>query len=159
VAVGVGYDAARDDARRVHFCPRAGASVSFGPRNYMLRGVDFSRREALLGLGLALVLVQGDRLTVVPVAGASAHRLRVTPRSAWWDPRSDTYGMAQAAVGITIWELLTVRPGVTVPFGLVEAGTFQDYAAPFGREEREVSVSLRAGVTLRPGWRLRPPAS
>jgi hypothetical protein len=153
IGISGGYDGALDPRRAGFVCPRAALSLSLGPRDYMLSEIGFRRAEASVGLGLAMVAHVGP-VTFVPVAGASVHRLRATPVtdadvSGWLDPASDTYVVVSLAVGVRMGGRVTLRPGLTVPLGLVEAGSHQDYVAPFGREEAELSLGITMAILIR----------
>jgi hypothetical protein len=148
-----GTDIAIGAERRLFLCPVAALSVSLGPYDFLLRPEDYRSVSATLGLGLAAVAVRTHRLTVLPAASLRAVRLRATrtytsPEETIGWTESDTYVLFSLGVGLVFNEVLTIRPGVTVPFDLVPPGAPYPIAVPFGREEREVSLGISVGINL-----------
>lgn len=146
------------------FCPLVALSASFGPYDFMLHEGRFTYHDAGLGLGLGGIVVQTAGLTVIPAVGARYSRLAVRriPSArqladgvTGW-VKSDWYGLFSAGLGIVINGVVTVRPGVTVPLGLVPVRheSWDDWIVPFGREEGELSLNVSVGVSL--GRRTRP---
>ena len=43
---------------------------------------------------------------------------------------------------------VTIRPGVTIPFGFIPPERPEDYAVPFGRENGELSFGIEVGVNF-----------
>lgn len=157
-----GADIAAGRERRVFLCPLAAFSVSFGPYDFLLSQVDYFTFEGALGVGAAAVAVRSHRLTVLPAGG-----LRVARETVTYTPsararedgamgrsrQSDIYGLLELGVGLVVNEVLTIRPGVTVPFDFVAPGATYPFAVPFGQEEREVSLGISVGVNF--GRRIR----
>jgi len=155
-----GADIAFGPERRVFLCPVAALSVSLGPHDFLLQPEDYRYVSGTLGLGLAAVAVRGHRLTVLPAGGLRAVRLRATrtytsPEETIGWTESDTYLLFTLGVGLVFNEVLTIRPGVTVPFDFVPPGAPYPFAVPFGREEREVSLGISVGINF--GRRTRSP--
>jgi hypothetical protein len=154
-----GADIAIGAGRRVFLCPVAALSVSLGPYDFLLRPEDYRYASGTLGLGLAAVAVRGRRLTVLPAGGLRAVRLTATrtftsPEETIGWTESDTYLLFTLGVGLVFNEVLTIRPGVTVPFGFVALGAPYPLAVPFAREEGEISLGISVGVNF--GRRTRP---
>jgi hypothetical protein len=155
-----GADVALDRARRAFLCPLAALGVSFGPHDFAVRPDSYRSVSGALGLGVAVVAIRSRPLTIVAAAGLRVVRLKVTRRFIGSEPlstsRSDTYQLLSLGVGFVVNDRLTLRPGVTVPFGLAE---WPD-AAPFGREPREIAWALSVAIDVGRGSRaaLRPPS-
>jgi hypothetical protein len=140
------------------FCPLVMLSYSLGPYDFMLHEGHFTYLDAGVGLGLAVIAVRSARLTVIPAVGARYSRLalrrvssatvQVSQGSGW--VKTDWYGLLNAGLGIVIDNMVTVRPGVSVPLGLVPIRheSYDDWVVPFGREESEISLNVSIGVSF-----------
>jgi hypothetical protein len=152
LGIEAGHDRSLGAGRRVFICPTAGVSLSFGPNGYQLFATNFRRIDGALGLGIGLVAYRSARFSFLPSGGLMARRLRLTavfPREGEDPPRSfsDNYGLWHLGLGLVLNDRLTIRPGLTMPFGLTEPGSY-DLVAPFGREERELSLGISVGINL-----------
>lgn len=149
-ALEVGADVGRE-GRGYLICPLAGASYSIVPVGTLMLfdGMGMEHISAEAGIGLA---GNGTRLAgmrVHPVAS-----LRIT--RVWWRLMERRIGetytrrtdylhyIAGAGIGFVIGDRLTVRPGVTVPFGKVVT----DMILPFGRENNEIALELSVGFNF-----------
>jgi hypothetical protein len=148
VGLEVGADVS-DRRRRVFLCPVVALSVSFGPQNFLLNpNHDFRRIGGALGLGVAGVAWRGRHLAVHPtVEGRAVHlRARESYSSGYHSDRA-TYFLVSGGVGLVINDVLTIRPGISVPFGFPPAHPDR-FAVPFGREEQELSFELAVGINF-----------
>lgn len=159
LAIAAGADVWIDAGHRLLLCPVAGAKLSLGPNDFLLSQRDFVYSEPQLGLGLTAVAARTRRLTVIPAIGLRAARLTLTkkrPDATSADQRrrsgTDVYWLFSLALGLTLDGALTIRPGVTVPFGLADPSSpdrEQRFVIPFGRKEGELSLDLAIGFSLR----------
>lgn len=151
-AFDVGLEAGADiPARegRVYACPLAALSVSFGPREFLLfPDHGYRRVSGALGVGLAAIAIRHRGLAVHPAGGVRL--VRLSARESYRDGtgvayrrENDTYWLLNAGVGLVFNDVLTIRPGVTVPFDLART-----YAVPFGREENELSLGIEVGINF-----------
>ena len=142
----------------IAFCPLMTLSYSLGPYDFMLDEGHFTYLDAGVGLGLAVVAVRTARLTVIPAVDVRYSRLalrripsarqQVTEGSGFL--LTDWYGVTSASLGIVVSGAVVVRPGVTVPLGLVPIRhqSWDDWVVPFGREEGEISLNLSVGISF-----------
>jgi hypothetical protein len=152
----LGYDLGLEADRRILLCPTLALTRTYGPSDYALTARYFERRDAEFGVGAAAVALQTDRLRIVPYAGVSVHALRVSrSRAGSGDIPASTkltwntkYRTVRAGVGVILNDRYTLRPALNVPFGLAAVGQQGEMAVPFGREERELSLSVTVGVAL-----------
>ncbi len=146
-----GVDVALNRTRRFFLCPLATYSRSIGPDDLLLSQENYRYSDRGLQLGLAAVAVRAHHLTIVATGALRASAL-TTSRTGWPDA-NDIYWLWSFSVGLSINEVLTVRPTVSVPTGFVPPGSPSDYAVPFGREDGEVSLGIAIGFTFgaRPG--------
>lgn len=147
-----GADLAIGPNRRMFLCPSLGVSMEFGPYNLLLRDDDFRAVAGALGLGVAAVAVRSPGLVIVVTGSLHVVRLAATETATGFEritwKSKDTYGLLGLSAGFSFDDLLTIRPGVTVPFGLLPPGNPDDFAVPFGREERELSVGVSVAVGI-----------
>ncbi len=146
-----GVEVALNRTHRVFLCPLATYSRSTGPDDFLLSQQNYRYTDRGLQIGLAAVAVRAHHLTIVATGALRASAL-TTSRTGWPDVK-DTYWLWSFGVGLSINEVLTVRPTVSIPTGFVPPGSPSDYAVPFGREEGEVSLGIAIGFTFgaRPG--------
>jgi len=159
LTIAAGADVWIDAGHRVLLCPMAGAKLSLGPNDFLLSGRNFDYSEPQLGLGLTAVAARTRRLTVLPAIGVRAARLTLTkkrPDATSPEQRrrsgTDVYWLFSLALGLTLDEVWTIRPGVTVPFGLVDPSSpdrEHRFVIPFGRREGELSLDIAIGFSLR----------
>ena len=157
-----GADIPLGSARRDYFCPLAALSLALGPNEFLLADENRRSIEAALGLGLAWIPVKARRLAVILAGGFRVARITVThipgaASRAYTESRSrsDVYWLFSLGAGFVLGDVLTIRPGVTVPFGLAERALSDLDVTPFGREEQELSLGLAVGVSF--GRRARAP--
>jgi len=147
-----GADIAFGPARRVFLCPSLGVSVGLGPYDLLLRDDDYQTVAGALGLGVAAVVVRSPGLAVVVTGSLYVVRLTATRTATGFETirwsSKDNYGLLSISAGFSCNNLLTIRPGVTIPFGLLPPGNPDDFAVPFGREERELSVGVSVAVGI-----------
>ncbi len=153
-----------DNTRRFFLCPVASAAVSFGPYDFQLLQDDFRYTEGTLGLGLGAVAARSRRLTVLLAAGIRAAWLTgkywptgTKAQSSSGASERGRYWLLSVGVGLELGRLLTIRPGLTIPFAFSHPdGAW--FAAPFGRKEDETSFGVAVSLGLGRRGQLRPPA-
>jgi hypothetical protein len=136
-------------------CPVAGYTALFGPNNYVGRDDDRRTYDAWAGVGVA-VPVRAQRFSVTPFARVTYHHLTLknipspssqqngaailTSRATWLEMRG--------GAGFTLGGV-TIRPGISFPFGFPAPTAENGEAVPFGREDGEVSLDLAVVLALR----------
>jgi hypothetical protein len=161
ISLQAGADIA-DRSGRVFLCPVADVSVSLGPYNFALERYDYRYVDRSIGLGLAAVAVRSPRFSLLLTGALRAARVTVTAWPTGWQRASgsvawtqgDDYWLASFGAGFVFGEKVTIRPEVTVPFGLAPPDAPNSFAVPFGRENREVSLGISVGINF--GARTRP---
>jgi len=140
-----------DNSARIYFCPLALLSISLGPYDYLLSQTDYRYIDVAVGVGVA-VPIRSSRFSMIPGMGGRVARIRVSriPSEAerqqgvpQWT-QSDTYWHFSAGLGFVFKQTLTIKPEFTLVTGLVPPGEPNTFAAPFGRDENDLSV----GVTV-----------
>lgn len=149
VGLEVGADLT-DRGRRVFLCPVAAFSGSVVPRgSVVFGGTGFRRLSGGLGVGLAVVALRSRRFAIHPAASARVVRLRARESyPGGHREESDTYFLLSGGVGLVIMDVLTIRPGISVPFGLQPPMGPAGFATPFGREEQERSLDISIGINF-----------
>ena len=149
VSLEVGADVA-DGRRRAFLCPIAALSASIQPRDYLVFvGTGYQKFSGALGLGLAGVALRSRQVALHPAAGARVVHLRARESyPGGHHDASDTFVLLTGGVGLVIRDVLTIRPGVSVPFGFTPADHSDFFAVPFGREERELSFDVSVGINF-----------
>jgi hypothetical protein len=106
--------------RSFQVCPVVGGGLGFGPNNIEGSGIDLSTRGADVGLSVGASMLESPIFDLVPFAGLSlvfgSATLRAGDGSSLTD--SQTYGSADIGVGLVISRILTLKPSVSIPFGL-----------------------------------------
>lgn len=148
IGLEVGVDVS-DARRRGFLCPVAALSVSIQPRdNVLFAGSGFRRISGALGVGLAGVVLRSRGVAIHPAASVRAIHLRARESyPGGHRDDSDTYFVLSGGVGLVILDVLTIRPGVSIPYDL-QPGTGASYAWPFGREEQELSFDISIGFNF-----------
>lgn len=145
-----------DSTGRIYFCPLAAISLSLGPYEYLLSQTDYRYVDVALGAGVAVVAVRSTRFTAIPSLGLRIARITVSqiPSEAarqagqpGWT-QGDTYKLWTAGVGLVFGQSVTVRPEFTMTTGLIPATEANWFAAPFGRDENDVSIGLSLAITF-----------
>jgi hypothetical protein len=150
----VGADVSVAGARRLNVCPGIEVSESLGPYDFLLQEGDWRSREAALRLGLAASALRLGPLMVIPHGSVRLTRLTVTRYPSPGERQSfvmtlrntDLYWLLSGGVGLALHDAVTVRPGFTIPLGLMPPEAGGSYAVPFGRAEGEVSFDVSVGI-------------
>jgi hypothetical protein len=104
---------------QAQFCPHAGFVLGIGP-NDGPTGVDVSNRSASVGLQVGTILTAAQ-MHIVPSVGVSYVRSKDQAKNgsgATLYEISDSYGLAQFALGVVLSPRISVRPGAEIPLGL-----------------------------------------
>ena len=98
---------------------------------------------------MAAVALRGRHVALHPAAGARLVHLyrRISLPNLHRDDR-DSFVLLTGGLGLVIGDRITVRPGFSVPFGIVQDYSAERFAVPFGREERELSFDISVGVNF-----------
>jgi hypothetical protein len=115
---------------RVFLCPEANVSFMFGPE---LFDVDLSSIAFSSGPRVGIVLTHDDALRVVPtVAFLVAHQRLKTEFLGFDETDTETYGLLNVGVGLTMNNRVSLIPSVTFPLGLDEADPSFSLSVVFG---------------------------
>lgn len=142
--------AVSDERRRGFLCPLAALSASVVPADHVTQnGGSFRRLGGALGLGLAGVAVRRGPVALHPAASIRVVHLRTRYIfSTGHRDVSDDHVVLGAGIGVVVRDVLTIRPGVTIPAGLRPTDASDSWAVPYGREERELSFDLAIGLNF-----------
>jgi hypothetical protein len=119
VGVGAGYQMTVGKSKQLHLCPVASFGLSMGPKDIAGSGVDLSGRSAAFGLALGTEMGKNPRMRFVPAAGLSLAFAKSKLEDAAGNTAeiSETFGLAQLAVGIILNSQISIRPGISIPLG------------------------------------------
>lgn len=155
IRAAVGADLAVGPARRVFLCPAASASLSLGPYDFLAAQQDYRYVDRAIRMGLAAVPIRTRHLALIAFGGLSLSQLTVT----YWATGvsrvmgvqggggTGTYWLASGGIGLMLDDVITLRPTITVPFGLRPA-TVNDVVVPFGRANNKASFGISVGVSF-----------
>ena len=138
--------------RQVFVCPSVAVSVEFGPNEFLTLRTDYRRFTIAASLGLAGVAARSTRLGVIVASRVRTARVTVTRNHRITEPfvesGSDLYWLFELDVGFVIVDQVTIRPSLSVPFGLIPPGESGAWVVPFGREEGELGLGISIGVSF-----------
>jgi hypothetical protein len=146
----VGYEraVARDGGLRV--CPVVYFAAVFGPNELLLHDRTYRRIDAGAGVRVGGVASRTPNVSLIPSAGLAVHRSKrtVTFYSPFRPPessvRSGNYVLLTVDAGVVLRELVTIRPGISIPFGFAPDHHNGALVYPFGRTDRELSFGIAA---------------
>jgi hypothetical protein len=134
-----------------HLCAAVAVIRTLGPYDLMVSDNDYESwsRAIILSGGRRVGSVRG--LTFTPSASISFVHLR----SRWHFEGAevlikhsrDSYYLAEGGVSIGRGRI-SVRPGLSVPWGLLGVSVPDGFAVPFGRENREVAATLAVSFRI-----------
>ena len=117
----VGYQVTSPTTRRFQICPVLSAAYGMGPKDFAGSGNDLRTTAFSFGLSAGGEFVRMDGFSIIPAASVGF---------AYWSSSvdafggafstSDTYGLAGVTLGIVLNSQLSVRPSVSLPFGVDE---------------------------------------
>ncbi len=120
--ITVGAQVPRDSDRKLIICPAFNFVFVNGPKDIL--GVDLSTRSFGGGATVGFVVSETDTLSLVPTAGLSINRVKLTGEFLGIsDSVSDTIGQLGLGVGIIWNKVFSIVPAVIVPFGAEGAET------------------------------------
>jgi hypothetical protein len=130
-AGSAGYQVALDQKGVFHLCPMASIVHGSGPNNIDYFGdgsliLDFSQTDLSFGLGFGVLPAQVGSTRVIPTVSFSVVNATVTGKddvSGQSDSQSETFELLGLGLGIVFNQVITVRPGVSIPMGLDGAST------------------------------------
>lgn len=106
----------------LQMCPVLRAQFGFGPRDVDGLGTDLSSRAVGFGLSLGGEMLRAERLVLIPAVSLGfAYASSTADGVGGSVTDSDTYGLAGLTLGLVLNNQLSIRPGITVPFGLEDA--------------------------------------
>jgi hypothetical protein len=122
VSGAVGYQVGLGATQTLQLCPIASASLGFGPNDIMGSDVDASFRDFSFGVGLGGTLHGTPQFQVIPAGAVSfAHSTLKFDDGVDSESDSDTFGIVSLGVGLVFNRVFTLRPGMSLPFGLDES--------------------------------------
>lgn len=112
----LGYQVPVSANGRVQACPLLRATYGLPTDDYNGTGGELTTQSYGLGLAFGGVLLQRERLALVPSVQASVQRDLFTVRGGLApDDLADTYATVGVALGIVMNDVLSLRPSVSVP--------------------------------------------
>ena len=128
---GAGYEMSLDKKGVFYLCPVAGIAFGSGPHDIDYYGdgslvLDLSETDFNFGISVGAVASQTSTTRIIPTAsialvnasGKAKDQVSGTSAS-----QSETYGSLGLGMGFLFNEVVSVRPGVAIPFGLDGAST------------------------------------
>lgn len=130
-AGSVGYQVALDQKGVFHLCPVASLVYGSGPNDVDFFGdgsliLDFSQTDLSFGVSVGVLPAQVGSTRVIPSASLAVVNASVKgtdDASGQSDSQSETFELLGVGLGIVFNEVVTVRPGVSIPIGLEGAST------------------------------------
>jgi outer membrane autotransporter protein len=127
---GGGYQFSLDERNIVHLCPIASVAFASGPNDIDVFGdgslvLDLSETDFEFGVALGAVASRSGQTQIIPagsLAFVSATLKAKDQVSGASDSQSETFGLLGLGLGF-VFNRVTVRPGVAIPFGLDGAST------------------------------------
>jgi hypothetical protein len=120
IGIGAGYQMTVGKSKQLHLCPVASLGLSMGPKDIGGSGNDLSGRSAAFGLSLGTEMGANPRMRIIPAAGLSLayakSKIEDAAGTTVAEP-SETFGLAQLAVGFVLNSQISVRPGISIPLG------------------------------------------
>jgi hypothetical protein len=115
----LGYQVPVSSSGSAMICPVLGGSYGFGPRDYDGMGTDLQTRAFNFGLSLGFDALRSDRVRVVPALSAGfVYAANVFDGLGGSTTLSDSYGVAGLVLGLVLNDALSIRPSVSMPFGV-----------------------------------------
>jgi hypothetical protein len=139
VGGGVGYQLPLDKKGTVQVCPAVGVEFDIGPKNILGTGFDYSETDITLGIGVGVVATRTEQVDLVPtgsIAFADADG-KLKDASGNGTSKSQSFGIIGLGVGFVFSHQVSIKPGVSIPFGHSGASTTLDVtlAVNFGRAQ------------------------
>ena len=153
VGIRLGADVPRDH-ERIAICPSASLTTSVLPRGQILSGERYLETWNIAGavsLGIAVPAIETGRIAIRSGADLEVVRVWSWLRSGTYtDHTEELYWIAGAGISLIVGDRFTIRPGVSVPFRLLESpdDLSRSYAMPHGRMNREIALELKIGVNF-----------
>jgi hypothetical protein len=119
VGGSMGYQVPVSSTGSAMICPVVSGAYGFGPRDFDGLGTDLQTRAFNFGLSLGFDALRTDRMRVVPALSAGfVYAASIFDAMGTSTTQDDTYGVAGFALGLVLNDQLSIRPTVSVPFGL-----------------------------------------
>lgn len=130
-AAGAGYQLTLGQSGLVHLCPIASVAFTSGPNNIDVFGdgsvvLDLSETDFVFGLAVGGVASQSGQTQIIPtgsLALVNATLKATDDVSGASDSESESFGVLGLGLGFVFDHVLTLRPNVSIPFGLDGAST------------------------------------
>lgn len=134
---GAGYQIPLGQKRLAHLCPTASIGLASGPNNVDVFGdgslvLDLSETDLSFGVSLGVLASQSPQTQIIPTGSLSfvSATLKASDDvSGASDSQTETFGLLGLGIGFVFNQVVTVRPSVSIPFGLDGAST--TFAATF----------------------------
>ena len=135
LGAGVGYQVPIATSGRVQLCPWLAGGLGFGPNDIEDTGIDASVRDVVFGVAVGGQLGPDAQVVVIPTAslGFAYSSFKLDGPGGELED-SDTYALASLGAGLVFNSTFSIRPSVTIPFGL------EDSDPTFG-----VSIAIHLG--------------
>ena len=118
----VGYQVGLGATQTLQLCPIASATLGFGPNDILGSDIDASFRDLSFGLALGGTLHGTPQFRVIPSGSvALVHATQKYDDGVDSESESDTFGIFSLGVGLVFNRVVTLRPGMGIPFGLDES--------------------------------------
>lgn len=131
VGGGAGYQFKLDNKDIVQLCPLASVAFGSGPNDIDVFGdgsfvADLSETDFAIGLSLGVIAANSGETQVIPNASLSFASATVKVKdqvSGASDSETESYGRFGLGIGFVVSRVVTLQPGVSIPFGLDGAST------------------------------------
>jgi len=131
LGAGVGYQVKLDSKGIAYLCPMAAVNHASGPNDLDVFGdgsfvADFSETDLLFGISLGVVASQSGKTKIIPTGSLSfvSGTVKVEEQGTGVsDSQTESFGLLGLGIGFILNSVVTLRPGVSIPFGLEGAST------------------------------------
>ena len=128
---GAGYQFKLDHRNFAHLCPIASVAFGSGPNDVDVFGdgsfvLDLSETDLAIGLSFGVVAANSGDTQIIPNASLSfvSATVKVEDQvSGASDSESESFGRVGLGIGFVVSRIVTLQPGVSIPFGLDGAST------------------------------------
>jgi len=128
---GGGYQVSLDKKNFAHLCPVASIAFSSGPNDIDVFNdgslvLDLRETDFDFGVAFGAMAYQSGQTQIIPTASLAFVSATVKAKdqvSGISDSQSDTFGSLGLGLGFVFNQVITLRPGVSIPIGLDGAST------------------------------------
>lgn len=131
VSGGAGYQVPLGQKGIVYLCPIASITLGSGPNDIDVFGdgslvLDLRETDFTIGLALGAIASRSGQTQIIPTGSlsfASATLKAKDQVSGASDSQTETFGLVALGLGFVFNQVVTLHPGVTIPFGVEGAST------------------------------------